>query len=145
MATPAQQMLTAVLAGDVEAVAALLESDPRTGGPGGPNTGAAFRVAPRRRARGAGGGRTSPGSRGLSEQAVTRRIHAAPISPRSAGIWRSLRALVAAGANTQATINAGYSVLDAAQVGGNDGVVEYLAQFPRATLRHTFRGKREWS
>jgi ankyrin repeat protein len=144
MATPAQEMLAAVLAGDAEAVAALLDADPQLAdlADRAPGRLSVLHHAARRGdlsivelllAAGASPDKRShDGSTPLHEAALGGHLGVA-------------RALVAAGSDTCATTNAGFSVLDAARVGGHLSVVELLASLPQPGSRHTFRGKREWS
>jgi serine/threonine-protein phosphatase 6 regulatory ankyrin repeat subunit B len=143
MATPAQQMLAAVLDGDAEAVARLL-ADP-----------ALANLADRTPGRfsvlhhAAGRGDVEVVALLLAAGAnVNKRSHDGSTPLHQAALGGHLefaRALVAAGAETRATTNSGYSVLEAAQVGGNPALVEVLAPLPQPGARRTFRGKREWS
>jgi ankyrin repeat protein len=144
MATPAQQMLAAVLAGDVDQVAALLDADPQLANLADRAPG---RLSVLHHAAGIGNldvvelllaagasanKRSHDGSTPLYEAALRGHLDVA-------------RALLAAGAETRATTNSGYSAWDAANVGGNPAVVELLRAAWQPTARYTFRGKREWS
>jgi ankyrin repeat protein len=144
MATPAQQMLAAVLAGDADTVASLLDADPglanlvdRT-----PSRYSVLHYA------------ASRGDLAVVELLlvaganVDKRTHDGSIPLHEAALGGHLdvaRALVAAGAETRATTNSGYSVLDAARVKGIPGLIELLMSLPQPSFRYTFRGKREWS
>jgi ankyrin repeat protein len=137
-------MLTAVLAGNAETVAALLDADPQLANLAdrAPGRFSVLHHAARRGdlavvelllAAGANVDRRSwDGSTPLHEAAV-------------GGHLEVVRALLAAGADTRATINRGYSALDAARANGHQTVADLLATLPQPTSRHTFRGKREWS
>jgi hypothetical protein len=113
-------MLAAVLAGDADAVAALLDADPQLANLADRAPG---RLSVLHHAAGAGNlevvelllaagaspsKRSHDGSTPLHEAALGGHLEVA-------------RALLAAGAETRATTNSGYSVLDAARAGGSPG------------------------
>jgi ankyrin repeat protein len=137
-------MLAAVLGGDTVAVAALLTVDPQLADlvDRSPGRWSVLHYAAGRGdvavvelllAAGASPGKRShDGSTPLHEAALCGHLEVAQV-------------LLAAGAETRATTNSGYSALDAARVGGNAAVVGLLMGTPQPSIRHTFRGKREWS
>ncbi|AMV27426.1 Ankyrin repeats (3 copies) [Gemmata sp. SH-PL17] len=125
MATPARQMLEAVLAGDAATVADLLDVDPQLAdlADRAPGRFSVLHLAARRGylpvvelllAAGAAVNRWShDGSTPLHEAALGGHLEVA-------------RVLLAAGANTRATDNGGHSVLCAALVSGNPTLIEML-------------------
>ena len=131
MATPAQEMLAAVLAGDAATVAALLDADPQLANLAerGPDRFSVLHLAARRGyldvvelllAAGANASRFShDGSTPLHEAALGGHLEVA-------------RTLIRAGAETRATDNGGHSVFCAAKVGGNRELMELLKQYPLA-------------
>jgi len=144
MATPAQRMLAAVLAGDADSVAALLDEDRQLAN-------LADR-APERLSvlhHAAGRGDLAVVELLLAAGAnVNKRSHdgATPLYAAALGGHLAVaRALVAARAETWATTNSGYSALEAAQVSGNGELLKLLGALPQPSSRQTFRGKREWS
>lgn len=144
MATPAQRMLAAVLAGDAVGVAELLDSDPQLADLADP--------APERLC-------VIHHAARQGDLALVELLLAAGASPNKrthdgssplhlaafSGELGVVRALLAAGADTRATTNQGYSALDAARMSGSAAVVELLDSLPKPTILNTFRGKREWS
>jgi hypothetical protein len=144
MATPADRMLAAVLVGDADTVAVLLDADPQLAN-----------LTDRRPGRfsvlhhAAGRGDLNVVELLLAAGANTNKRSHDGSSPLHEAVLRGhlevARALVAAGAETRATTNSGYSVLEAARVSGNQALVEWLASLPQPGCRQTFRGKREWS
>ena len=118
MATPAQQMLDAVLAGDAATVAELLDADPQLAD-----------YADRRPGRfsvlhlAAGRGDLAVVELLLVAGAAVNRWSHDGITPLMeaafGGHLEVAKTLLASGANTLATDNGGHSVLCAAKVGGN--------------------------
>jgi hypothetical protein len=144
VATRAQQMLAAVLAGDAATVAALLDADSLLANLADRAPG---RLSVLHHAASVGNlevvelllaGEASPNKRSHNGSTP---LHEAALG----GHLEVARALLTAGAETRATTNSGYSVLDAARVGGNLALVELLRAFPQTSAGYTFRGKREWS
>jgi ankyrin repeat protein len=144
MATAAQRMLTAVLAGDVDGVAELLDGDPQLADLADPAPGrlSVLHHAARR------GDVLLVGLLLAAGASPNKRTHDGSSPLYLAALGGSLevvRALLAAGADTRTTTNQGYSALAAARVGGNPAVVELLSSLPQPSIHNTFRGKREWS
>lgn len=144
MATPAQHMLSAVLAGHADTVAVLLDADAKLANLT-EHAPSRFSVLHHAARRGdlviveqllAGGAnvdkRSHSGSTPLYEAVLAGHLHIA-------------RALIAGGAETRATTNDGHSALDAARARGDQRLIDLMATLPEATVRSTFRGKREWS
>lgn len=145
MATPAQQMLAAVFAGDANTVAAFLDADPHLANLAdrGPNRSSVLHLAARRGylavvelllAAGAAVNRWDhDGSTPLHETAL-------------GGHLEVVKTLLAAGANTLATTNGGHSVVCAAKVSGNHTLIELLSACDQpggyAYARGYLRGKR---
>jgi len=128
VATPAQQMLAAVLAGDVSTVAELLDADPQLANLAdrGPDRSSVLHLAARRGylavvelllAAGAAVSRWDhDGSTPLHEAALGGHLEVA-------------QTLLAAGANTLATTNGGHSVVCAAKAGGNPALLKLLLSY----------------
>jgi len=144
MPTPAEKLLTSVLAGDAQAVAGLLDADPQLANLAerSPHRLSVLHIA------------TGRGDLAVVElllaagATVDKRSHdgSTPLHEAAAGgQLEVVRALVAAGADTRATTNSGHSPFDAARAGGHRLIAELLAAHPQPGARHTFRGKREWS
>ncbi len=137
-------MLGAVLAGDAETAASMLDTDRQLANLADrdPERLSVLHLAARRGdlaivelLLGAGANvdkRAHDGSTALHEAALGGHLEIA-------------RLLVAFGAETRATTNSGYSVLEAARMSGNQALTDLLASLPQPTIRYTFRGEREWS
>jgi ankyrin repeat protein len=137
-------MLAAVLAGDANAGARALEDDPQLANLAerAPERFSGLHHAARR-------GDLAIVELLLAAGAnVDKQSHDGSIALRVAALGGHLevaRDLAAVGAETRATTNSAYSVLEAARVSGNRALIELLASLPQANVRYTLRGKREWS
>jgi ankyrin repeat protein len=130
VATPAQQMLAAVLAGDAGTVGELLDADPHLADLADRRPGrfSVLHLAARR-------GHLAVAELLLAAGAtVNRWSHDGLVPLHMAALGGHLevaRALIAAGAETRATDNGGHSVLCAAKVGGNQALISLLRTLPR--------------
>lgn len=130
MATPAQQMLAAVLAGDAATVAELLDRDAQLAdlADRGLDRFSVLHLA-------AGRGHLAVVELLLAAGATVSRwshdgstpLHEAALR----GHFEVAKALIAAGANSRATDNGGHSVLCAALVSGNTALIELLRSCPQ--------------
>jgi len=144
MATPAQQIVEAVRAGNADAVVALLNADSQLANVSG-RAFNGFSLLHHASMHGdlvlvelllaAGANVNKRSSNGAAP------LHQAT----AAGAVEIVRTLIAAGAETRATMNDGSSALDIARHIGNQELIDLLSQYPVATVRNSIRGKRDWS